>query len=1232
MNKSLLLLALLGACFFQKAVAQDSDSAPMYVDAKAIEDRFSTITDADMEMLRSKHILLGGQSLTPILDSGLKLLAQKDKKYEFLSPNFMAVKYDDTTESKLPPEVFTYSKGNYVHFYIDVHNYKLRYDEMDTLIRGKKYGFGNTVDVALIVEHTNCGREDFEYYAKKFDQLQADFPRIRFIYTTGISVPNRVKMDWMSEDANGFGEEVRARYMGKAPLWDLQKMLNNNFQFGYGTCPDYSGSITDDPNAINLHPYVPTGQLVVAKGFLLALRDALRAPWPPKQPLGPVVPDGRTLASKTIEPIPADSPDAKAVRAILDANGLKDKKLEDVAQMEGGRITKLFIMGMGIENLTSSIGELTELRELLVYGYHAPWKFPLLKTVDPAIGKCTKLEVLALNRNDLTTLPDSIASLPKLKILSIGDNHLQNLSPAITDLVKRLDPSGLVDQSPSSTSPASSSLPPVPLPAPQVPSPVPPTPSSQPTTSMPEATPPTAPSSAKSNSAPLVPEKDPVATGEPVKLRTGLEGQHPRLFLTAAQLPQLRAYYNSDAAAVFRKQFLADLAGCTPPKCIPPSTRGWVDGIDGIGRPTLPTVALHYLLTGDKTSLARAKEYLQCLAGTANWSQGGEPFVENTPEAYAKVLATMKKMPPHADIFSASEPFAVNSDPHAAYMLAGAAIAWDWLYNDLDPGFREQFRQILWQHARALYYGGFTDGNLGRRYWLAFLSYNHRSSMNLGLAMATVATTEGKPEEQWLLQNQQKELQFLEKCLAPDGSRRLGPLFGDQLYAEAGMAFQMSDDCLGTHYLDSPFFRNTSTYLMQDTAPGLREAFYFGDSNDKATAIEQPFNLKIASHLKQADQMDGLRQSFEKNPQLGESTVFAWLSLLSDDPNLQGGDYSKLPTTGFYPDMGISLIRDSWQENAVAAMFKCGPPGGYQYSSFWHSASVKEKGPLQQNYGHDNPDANTFSIFGDGEYLAETNRGGGKLSASYNSILINKIGQTQPWQHEGEEWVKWAKDDKDDVTKMGVITAYKDAGDVVVSEGEAAGSYGVYDDAKTQKSRPALERFRRDFIWVKGGYILVLDDIRAPQPVEVTWLMQGAKLEPVAQAQNKYRLSKNKAQCDFQLLSDTNFKSVIGVSTANLVFYANKPTNWQQLQATANAKAVRFVSIYDPWHHQDLKLTFTPSGPDKATITVNGSGIADTWQWESAKGPFDAATIHGTRPKGFDVLVDATTAIPPPHD
>ena len=81
-------------------------------------------------------------------------------------------------------------------------------------------------------------------------------------------------------------------------------------------------------------------------------------------------------------------------------------------------------------------------------------------------------------------------------------------------------------------------------------------------------------------------------------------------------------------------------------------------------------------------------------------------------------------------------------------------------------------------------------------------------------------------------------------------------------------------------------------------------------------------------------------------------------------------------------------------------------------------------------------------------------------------------------------------------------------------------------------------------------------------------------------------------------------------------------------QATAEGTAARFACVVDPWH-KDVKVTLTADGPDKATIKVSGPGIADTWQWEAAKGKFEAATWHGSRQGGFDLTVDGKTAVPP---
>ena len=192
-------------------------------------------------------------------------------------------------------------------------------------------------------------------------------------------------------------------------------------------------------------------------------------------------------------------------------------------------------------------------------------------------------------------------------------------------------------------------------------------------------------------------------------------------------------------------------------------------------------------------------------------------------------------------------------------------------------------------------------------------------------------------------------------------------------------------------------------------------------------------------------------------------------------------------------------------------------------------------------------------------------------------------------------------------------------------EGEAAGAYLAYNDAKSGRSRPAIKRFRRTFIWVKGSYILIFDDVRSPKPVEITWLIQGARLEPVKEDEGRYRLAKGQAQCEFQLVADLPLKSKIGVSTAN---EHERLMNWQQLQATAEGPSGRFACVVDPWH-KELNVALTPDGPDKATITVTGTGFTDTWKWTAAKAKFEAATWFGSRQGGFDVTIDTKTAVPP---
>jgi hypothetical protein len=194
-------------------------------------------------------------------------------------------------------------------------------------------------------------------------------------------------------------------------------------------------------------------------------------------------------------------------------------------------------------------------------------------------------------------------------------------------------------------------------------------------------------------------------------------------------------------------------------------------------------------------------------------------------------------------------------------------------------------------------------------------------------------------------------------------------------------------------------------------------------------------------------------------------------------------------------------------------------------------------------------------------------------------------------------------------------TALAEKGPNIAVEGEAAGSYPA-DPAKAPK-RPALDRYRRSFFWVEGKYVLVLDDIRAPQRVKLSWLMQGPELLATDAAEGRYELKDGQARCAFQVVSTDRLMSRIVASSAD---HRGKPLGYQQLHLFGAISATRLASVYDLWGKGDLSVSIKADGPDAAAVTVTGNGIDDTWTWKAGDGRFAPSTITGATADGAEII------------
>ena len=655
---------------------------------------------------------------------------------------------------------------------------------------------------------------------------------------------------------------------------------------------------------------------------------------------------------------------------------------------------------------------------------------------------------------------------------------------------------------------------------------------------------------------PVVPEKDPKVE-DPARLIDAVMGRHPRLLFSAEDIPAMRAFARGEGKVFFDKlvQYL--------PVCKAPGhTKFLRDGTDAQrqGYWRTPTAALHYVLTGEKKSLDQAVGFLKKFLALKHWEEGGER----------------------------------DSGMGAANIMVGAALAYDWCHDALEPDFREAVRKKLLWHARAMYHGGHLRKNRGAtHYWQNDPQNNHRWHRDAGLALCILAAYSGKGEEDWILTKTFEELEFIHAWLPPDGTSHESPsylIFGG---SHLTIAMQASDRCFGTKYLDHPFFKNVAMFRMHTLTPGLKDAFGYGDGG--GLGGYNNFLFKCTAKHRLADVQAGLWRMFHLNPNAYD---FAWFSLVWFDPTVKGGSLEKLPKTAFYPDVGVALLRDGWEENDVGAMFKCGPYGGYKLNEYRNSNDFR-----YINVAHDDPDVNSFVLYARGEFLAETSRySKKKLTSSHNTILVNGKGQ----RGEGQGWTQPFKRGDKDMTKVGIVTTWKDAGDVVVVEGEGGGAY------------PDLTRYRRAFIWVKGAYVLVLDDVRADKDVEIAWLVQSGKLQPLDRAKDHYLLIKKDANCEIAVVSEPTLSASVATSTAD---HRGKRLGWQQLRLKGKAAALRVASVYDLWG-RGLDLKLTCEGPDAATVAITGKNVADTWSWRAP--PDGAAPSALTARRGGKTLVQVT--------
>ena len=532
----------------------------------------------------------------------------------------------------------------------------------------------------------------------------------------------------------------------------------------------------------------------------------------------------------------------------------------------------------------------------------------------------------------------------------------------------------------------------------------------------------------------------------PVRLKPELASVHPRVFVTAAGLEELRARARTTHKEDWQKVLasLPALAGDPPPPPGPQARRSQNTVAHAIAG-----VSLAWAVERKPELLAAAKKWTRAAAAYEPWG-----YTYNKP----------------------------NVDLAAGHLLYAIGWAYDLLYHELSAEERAEIRASLERHA-GLVNDYFTLGPRRQRFEF---TQNHDFIPTAGLGIAALALMgESKDAERWA-------------ATAFAHQHRANQLLSRDGYYYEGIEYWIFSAPWLVHFADAWLhatgeslfelgpYRHWKTYVAHVLAPNGQDAFDFGDAwegpltrarrGEEAGRVFPGGTLQSNANLLYgvaARLRDSASQMVaDRCRAFGHTSLEEHWTLLWRDPTLEAAPASSLPLYWHFTDSGVFFYRSSWEKDALAFAFKAGPPEGHRAAALL--ASVPE---WRQSTGHSHPDAGSFIVWsGDRLVVGDTGYAGRPMARHHNTVVIGGVGQGIEKEHDAWEGM--------DRTALQEIR-FEEATASPTSARIVARLAAAYPPAA------ALSAFRREFSYEAPGRFRVRDRIETSEPRPFEWFLHA---------------------------------------------------------------------------------------------------------------------------------------------
>jgi Domain of unknown function (DUF4962)/Heparinase II/III-like protein len=525
-------------------------------------------------------------------------------------------------------------------------------------------------------------------------------------------------------------------------------------------------------------------------------------------------------------------------------------------------------------------------------------------------------------------------------------------------------------------------------------------------------------------------------------IKKELEGVHPRVYLTQSDIEELKA--KTKTQSELWQTALSRVRALQVEPAPPPAETRRVQNEIGLG---ISEAALVYKITGDKKYLDAAKKYMDAAVSYPIWG-----YSYNKPDV----------------------------DLAAGHLLYGLGWGYDLLYNDLTPAERQKYKEKLVRQAKLMY--NYFKPKSGKTY---SYSQNHTFIPITGLAVTAYALMDEVPEA--------KDWASATRAIY---DRVLATYTKDGYFYESMEYWIFSTPWL-VHYADAhlkstgedlykttPGFNLAYKYVSHITLPGAEFAFDFGDiyagnvtrarkgDDYERERIDGKFRTNynilynLANRYNNGESQgvaDWLKSKGQKNAE--ELWTFVWYN-----PSIKSVPITQQPRWHYFKDHDVFIWRSSWNDDATAFAFKCGPPEG-------HSATEKVKAfpDWRLSSGHAHPDAGSFIIWSNGKYLTgDSGYAGVPLTEHHNTLLFDGRGQNK----EGKGHDVFVDVSYDRLNQIRIQSVKADDKKVSI----------VADVAPAYEPEIGVKKFIRTFEFSAPGKFTVSDDVETDKPQIITSL------------------------------------------------------------------------------------------------------------------------------------------------